>query len=98
MEYDCRMEFDFDPAKDASNRRKHGLSLADAARLDWETAVIWPDDRCDYGEARMRCLGYVGTRLHFVAFVDRNQHRRIITFRKANTKEFDLYVRHLEKR
>jgi len=58
-----RMEFDFDPIKDASNRRKHGVSLADAALLDWETAVIWPDMRFDYGEARMSALGHIGNRL-----------------------------------
>jgi len=92
------MEFDFDPAKDASNRRKHGVSLADAARLDWESAVIWPDMRFDYGEARMSALGHIGMRLYFTAFVDRGQVRRVITFRKANKKEFKDYVRHFEKR
>jgi len=92
------MEFDFDPIKDASNRRKHGMSLADAALLDWGTAVIWPDMRFDYGEARMSALGHIGTRLYFTAFVDRGRVRRVITFRKANKKEFKDYVRHFEKR
>jgi len=92
------MEFDFDPAKDAINRAKHGLSLADAVRLDWKNAVIWPDTRFDYGEARMSALSHIGTRLYFVAFVDRGQMRRVITFRKANKKEFKRYVRDLEKR
>jgi len=86
------MEFDFDPTKDTSNRRKHGLSLADAALLDWETAVIWPDRRVDYGEARMSALGYIGARLHFIAFVDRHDIRRIITLRKANKREYNDYA------
>ena len=34
---------DFDPAKDLANRAKHGLSLADAAELDWDGANIVPD-------------------------------------------------------
>jgi len=92
------MEFDFDPAKDAVNIAKHGISLGDAALLDWDAAAIWPDTRFDYGEARMSALGYIGTRLYFTAFVDRGHVRRVITFRKANKKEFNSYVRHLEER
>ncbi|MEO5363976.1 MAG: hypothetical protein H7838_10195 [Magnetococcus sp. DMHC-8] len=29
-----------------------GFSLKDAVRLDWETVVVMPDDRMDYGELR----------------------------------------------
>jgi len=32
------MRIEFDPAKDASNQEKHGLSLALAAGLDWDEA------------------------------------------------------------
>jgi len=92
------MLIEFDPAKDAVNRDKHGISLGEAARIDWDNAVTWPDRRFDYGEARMSGLGYIGERLHYVAFVDRGQVRRVISFRKANTREFNDYVRYLEKR
>jgi len=37
------MEFEFDPAKDAANIAKHGLSLDAASRLDWNSAVTWLD-------------------------------------------------------
>jgi len=47
------MKFDFDPAKDVANLVKHGLSLADAALLDWDKAAVYPDLRKDYGEARI---------------------------------------------
>ncbi len=30
------MKIEFDPAKDASNHEKHGVSLTLAAELDWE--------------------------------------------------------------
>jgi len=92
------MLIEFDPDKDAINRDKHGLSLGDAAMLDWDAAATWQDDRFDYGENRMRGLGYIGERLHHVAFVDREQVRRIISFRKANKREFNDYVRYLEER
>jgi len=87
------MLIEFDPAKDAVNRDKHGISLGEAARIDWDTAAIWPDRRFDYGENRMRCLGYLGLRLHYVAFVDRGEIRRIISLRRANDREEKLYAR-----
>jgi len=86
------MQIQFDPAKDAANRVKHGISLGDAALLDWDEAVIWTDVRVDYGEVRMSALGYIGLRLHFVAFVDRDHIRRIITLRKANKREYNDYA------
>ena len=42
--------------KDAVNQAKHGLSLALAAELEWETALIWTDNRKDYGEVRQSAL------------------------------------------
>jgi hypothetical protein len=35
------MQIEFDPAKDAANLARHGVSLAIAGRLDWENALIW---------------------------------------------------------
>ena len=53
----------FDPAKDAKNIDKHGVSLAAAEGFEWEQAVTWPDRRRDYGEDRIAGLGYIGDRL-----------------------------------
>jgi len=92
------MLIEFDPNKNAINRTKHGVSLGDAALLNWENAMLWEDERVNYGETRMSGLGYIGERLYFVAFVDRGQIRRVISFRKANKREFQDYVRYLEKR
>ena len=50
------MQFEFDPAKDAINQEKHGLSLAFAAELDWDASLVWVDDRHEYGELRMIAL------------------------------------------
>ncbi|HEX4891322.1 MAG TPA: BrnT family toxin [Alphaproteobacteria bacterium] len=82
----------FDPAKDAANRVKHGLSLAEAGRLEWDTALIERDDRRDYGEARMLAIGYIGHRLHFVVFVERDGTRRVISLRKTNEREDRRYA------
>lgn len=86
----------FDPAKDAANFAKHGLSLLDAVGFEWETAVVWPDERFAYAEARMVALGYIGLRIMVVVFVDRPPElpteRRIISLRKANTREVKRYA------
>ena len=90
------MNVTFDPAKDAANLAKHGVSLLDAAGFEWETAVVWPDTRRDYGEPRMVALGYIGLRIMSVVFVDRPPEqpteRRIISLRKANTREVKRYA------
>lgn len=86
------MAITFDPAKDAANVAKHGVSLSEAEGFEWETAVTWPDSRKDYDERRMAGIGYIGRRLFYVAFVDRNDNRRIISLRKANTREVNRYA------
>ena len=87
------MDITFDPAKDASNKTKHGVSLALAARIEWETAVTYIDTRRDYGETRLNALGYLGRRLYFVAFADRDGQRRVISLRKANRREINRYAK-----
>jgi hypothetical protein len=86
------MQIEFDPAKDAANLTKHGVSLAVAGQLDWENALIWTDTRQHYGEPRQAALGLIDDRVYFVAFVDRGDARRIISFRKANYREAKYYV------
>ena len=86
------MKITFDPAKDAANISKHGVSLGMAAGLEWDTALTWPDERKDYGEPRMGGIGYIGLRLFCVVFVDRADTRRIISLRNANSREVQRYA------
>jgi len=86
------MEYEYDPAKNAANLVKHGLPLTAAEFFDWDTAVIRPDTRYDYGEDRKNALGYIGARLYCVIFVDRDGNRRIISLRKANKREENTYA------
>lgn len=86
------MEVTYDPAKDAANVEKHGVSLALAAELEWDSALVWPDARQTYGEPRQSALILLGARVYFVAFVDRADGRRIISLRKANPREVRDYA------
>lgn len=89
------MLIDFDPAKDKVNRGKHGRSLAVAQELDWDNALVWIDERHDYGELRMIALAPATGVLYYVAFADRGDTRRIISLRRANRREVKHYVQSL---
>jgi uncharacterized DUF497 family protein len=71
--------------------------LADAAELSWDAALVWIDDRADYGEVRMVALAPIGDILFFVAFVDRKPTRRIISLRRANRREVNHYVKAIQE-
>lgn len=86
------MEIEFDPLKEGVNLAKHGVSMLLAIELDWEAALMWVDDRFEYGEARMMALAPNAGILYFVAFVDRAGTRRIISIRRANRREVKHYV------
>ncbi len=86
------MRIDFDPNKNQANLAKHGLSLALAAELEWNEALVWVDDRSDYGETRMIALAPRTGILYYVAFVDRGPLRHIISLRRANRREVKHYV------
>jgi uncharacterized DUF497 family protein len=86
------MRIEFDPVKDESNQAKHGVSLSLAAELDWEAALVWVDDRFEYGEVRMIALAPKDETLYYVAFIDVEQGRRIISLRRANRREVKHYV------
>lgn len=77
----------FDAEKDAANLRKHGISLADADRLDLSQAFVVADQRYEYGEARFQAYGRIDGRLHILAFTLRGEDVRAISFRKANKRE-----------
>jgi len=86
------MRIEFDPAKDLANQTKHGISLSVADELDWEAALVWIDDRFEYGETRMIALAAKTEILYYVAFVDRGEARRVISLRRANRREVKHYV------
>ena len=85
------MRIEFDPDKDALNREKHGLSLADSEQLDLAAAAVIADLRYNYGEARFQAYGRIDGRLHVLAFTMRGDTVRAISFRKANQKEEKRY-------
>ena len=86
------MKIVFDPAKDASNRVKHGISLKAATGFDWDTALERVDDRFDYGEVRFVAIGLIDARLYVVVFTDISDDTvRVISLRPAEKHEARFY-------
>jgi uncharacterized DUF497 family protein len=81
---------DFDPAKEAINLSKHGVSLA--RWVDLDIAVAFVDDRYDYGEVRYRAYGYIDGVAYCLAFTNRDGKVRPISLRRVHTKEMKRYV------
>ena len=58
------MEIEFDPAKDAQNRRKHGISLALGKAVLANAVGEEPDPGHHGGEERWIAFGMIGLRLN----------------------------------
>jgi uncharacterized DUF497 family protein len=86
------MKYTFDPAKDAINQAKHGVSLALAEVLFAGSYAATTDDRFNYGETRQIASGLIGNRLFVCVYVDRPAERRVISLRKANKREVTRYA------
>jgi uncharacterized DUF497 family protein len=87
------MDITYDTAKNETNTEKHGVALAAAVDFEWDDALFEADERKNYGEDRQRAIGYIGERLYVVVYVDRDEARRIISLRKANSREVKHYAK-----
>jgi uncharacterized DUF497 family protein len=81
------VKIEFDPAKDRINQEKHGISLAAAANIDLDSAIVLEDRRVNYGEKRFVAYGPIGDRLHVLWLTMRNYVLRAIGLRRANRRE-----------
>lgn len=81
------MKVDFDPIKNERNIRERQLSFERVAEVDFNTAQVFPDTRKAYGETRYIALCYLDRRLHVLCFTETVTGIRVISFRKANTRE-----------
>ncbi len=82
--------YEWDPHKARSNLEKHGVDFASVARFEWDTAVLRRSDR--HGETRFAAYGYIGYRLHTLAFTTRRDKIRIISFRKSDEREMRYHA------
>ena len=84
------MEFEFDPAKSAANKAKHGIDFVEARKL-------WSDPQRVFApalvvsEPRLVAIGRIGGRIWTAIFTWRGDRIRIISVRRARKKEAERY-------
>ncbi len=85
------MRIEFDAAKNDRNIRARGLSFDRAADFDFGSALVRQDNRADYPEDRFIAVGLLDQRVHVLVFTSVRGGIRVISFRKANTREVKRY-------
>jgi len=89
--YTDSMEFTWDAGKRLTNLKKHGLDFADAERVFSGPTQSFPDNRFAYGEMRYITVGLLGDAVVVVAHTESVGEIRIISMRKAERYERELY-------
>ena len=85
------LQIEFDPAKDATNLRAHGVSLVRAETLLQGFLVQQEDVRSDYGETRIIAIGEIAGVEFTCVYTLRGESYRVISLRRASRKERDVY-------
>ena len=80
--------FEYDPAKSAANKAKHGIALEAQALWAGETVIVRARSST---ESRQAVIGMIGAK-YWAAFVtQRADNIRIISVRRARESEIELY-------
>lgn len=87
--------FEWDDKKNEINVLKHGLSFEDACLVFAGECVTFEDNRFDYGEQRYITLGNLEDRIVIIVHTYREGKTRIISMRKANDREKEIYKKRL---
>lgn len=87
------MDISYDPAKNARNIAERDLPFDRVAEFDFQTALVHEDVRKAYPERRFVAVGWLDERLHVLCFSPVPGGLRVISFRKANSREQGAYER-----
>ena len=88
------MRIEFDSAKDAVHRQKHGLSLAFGARIfDDPKLLVMPTIRDADGAERYKAVGLVEGKLCTAVHVWREAAVRFLSVTRSNRSKEEAYHR-----
>lgn len=82
--------FEWDEAKRQQTLNDRDVDFADMVNFDFDTALTAQDDR-HHSERRFMSIGYIENRLHVCVWCYREGNTRIISLRKANSRERKRY-------
>ena len=87
------VEYEWDDAKAAENRRRHGVDFRDSIMaIEDPHRLEEIDSRTEYGEERIRIIGMAVGKILFVVTTLRGDRTcRIISARRATRNEQDRY-------
>ena len=85
------MRIEFDEIKRAVTLESRGLDMGRAAEVLAGATLTVEDDRRDYGEDRYITVGFLEGSMVVLVWTPRNDAYRIISMRKANERERQLY-------
>jgi hypothetical protein len=85
----------FDPVKRDLTLDQRGLDFARALEIFDEVHVTETDDRKAYGELRLFTVGYLDERMVVLVWTPRDGACRVISLRKANDREREVYQERL---
>lgn len=89
------VNFTWDEAKRQVNIAKHGLDFAEAGKVFAGPMVLFQDDRNDYGEQRMIGIGLLDYLVVLIVHVESDESIHIISMRKADSDETDIYYQNV---
>lgn len=86
------MVFEWDENKNEVNKRKHGISFETASHVfdDEDMVELFDSFHSSSEEERFLAIGMVEGILT-VVFTERGENKRLISARKANAKEKEIY-------
>lgn len=90
--------FEWDEKKNEINIRKHGIDFGDAEEIFEGVTVRRRDTRKRYGEERWMALGDLHGRVVVVAYTPRGKRTRIISIRKGDRRDREIYRHKTRKR
>jgi uncharacterized DUF497 family protein len=70
----------------------NGVMMTDILYFEWSSALMSEDRRKAYAELRYEALGLIEGRLHVTVFCHRGEKVRVISLRKANSREVTRYA------
>jgi len=91
-------DFEWDPEKESLNVEKHQFDFETASQI-WDGPLIESiDERRNYGETRIIATGVVDRCVLVIVYTWRGETRRIISARKANSRERGIFEEEIARR
>ena len=83
----------FDEPKRKANLSKHGIDLAQCESVFDFAMFTEEDSRSDYGEQRLRSLGWFSDRVVMLVWTDRDAGPHLISCRYGDKHEIQKYFK-----